>query len=64
MSRTKKGAKSPGYELQSKRPCAYIDHHKWAKRSTHRAERREGNKELIREISEKYADVFKALADA
>jgi hypothetical protein len=62
VSRTKKGAKSPGYELNSRRPCSYIDHHKHAKRSTNKLERQRDNTELLKRISEEYKDVFEALA--
>ncbi len=47
MARTKKGKKSPGYEYWSRRPGSNKHGNgpgKFAKRVTHRAERREAKK--------------------
>lgn len=39
MSRTKKGAKAPGYEYWGKRPMAGCSPGAWVKRKTHKIER-------------------------
>ncbi|QRE00110.1 hypothetical protein [Burkholderia phage BCSR5] len=50
MSRTVKGSKAPGFQYWSKRPVkgetrASPGAHKFTKKLTHRAERRQGRKE-------------------
>jgi hypothetical protein len=51
MSRTKKGAKGPGYEYWSKRPMAGQSPGKETKKLTHKIERLE-NKKKTREAKD------------
>lgn len=45
MSRTKKGKKGVGYEYWSRR-SKYREPGRWSKTMTHRAERRQGKREV------------------
>lgn len=46
MSRSKRGAKGPGYEYWSKRPCVGMNPGAETKRLTHRLERIQGKQEI------------------
>ena len=52
MSRTKKGAKSPGYEYWSKRPLNGHSPGSIAKRITHKLERAQQDQDLIKELKD------------
>ena len=48
MSRTKKGAKGPGYEYWSKRPCAGDSPGRITKKITHKKERMSNKQEVVK----------------
>lgn len=52
MARTKKGAKSPGYDYWSKRPTPDMSPGRPAKTMTHRLERIENKKIIKKELKD------------